>query len=204
MALAFHPLEQKEVREEKMKKALVLSSIFLLMTGRVGNVFAGEFKAGLYASYCALTDSIYREIYGDGGVAFGGSLSYDVLKKFELRAEFHSFQKTGKMTLTQEDVILTLTPIILGMRFRILGQKVSPYIGAGLGTLLYKEKLPGRLEQVSERATSLHFEGGSYVNLKPRLLLDLNIRYSRAPTQPFSEKIQLGGLRAGIGIGYSF
>ena len=187
-----------------MKKVLVLSGIFLLMTGRVGSVFAGGFKVCLHASYYALTDSISKEIYGGGGGLLGGSLSYDFLKKFELRAEYNYFHKTGKMTLTQEDVTLTLTPIILGMRFRILGQKVSPYIGAGVGTLPYKEKLPERLEHVSERATSLHFEGGGYVNLKHRLFMDLNIRYAWAPTQPFNEKIQLGGVRAGIGIGYSF
>ena len=186
-----------------MKKGLVLSGILFLMTGGVGSVFAGGFKACLHTNYYSLTDPIFKDIYGSGGMMFGGSLSY-VLKKFELRAEYNYFHKTGKMTLTQEDVTLTLTPIILGMRFRILGQKVSPYIGAGVGTLPYKEKLPERLEHVSERATSLHFEGGGYVNLKHKLFMDLNIRYAWAPTQPFSEKIQLGGVRAGIGIGYSF
>jgi len=187
-----------------MKKALVLFSVFFLMMGLVGNAFAGEFKACLHTNYYALTDPIYKDVYGSGGMMFGGSLSYDFLKKFELRAEYNYFQKTGKMTFIKEDVTLTLTPIILGVRFHILDKNVSPYIGAGLGILLYKEKLPERLEQVSEKTISYHFEGGSYLNLTQKLFIDLNIRYALAPTQPFNEKIRLGGLRAGIGIGYTF
>ena len=53
------------------------------------------------------------------------------------------------MTFTEEDVTLTLNPIILGVRYRILDKNISPYLGAGLGTLLYKEKLPERLDPSS-------------------------------------------------------
>ena len=187
-----------------MKKALVLLGVFFLLAGLGNNAFAGEFKICLHTNYYAPTDPIYKDVYGSGGMMFGGSLSYAFLKKFELRAEYNYFQKNGQMTFTEEDVTLTLNPIILGVRYRILDKNISPYLGAGLGTLLYKEKLPERLEQVSEQTMSFHFEGGIYLNLTQKLFIDLNFRYALASAKPSNEKIQLGGIRAGIGIGYAF
>jgi opacity protein-like surface antigen len=68
----------------------------------------------------------------------------------------------------------------------------------------YKENVPERLGDVSESTTGFHAEVGSYLDVMRGFFLDLNIRYLKATVEPFDEKINLGGLRVGLGFGYRF
>ena len=47
-------------------------------------------------------------------------------------------------------------------------------------------------------------ETGVYFKFMTKVHVDLNLRYISANTKSFDQEIQLGGFRAGIGIGYTF
>jgi opacity protein-like surface antigen len=176
------------------------------MMGLSHFALAEGFKVGLSFNHYSPQDSIYKDIYGKGNLMLGGSLSYEIktIIKLELRAEANYFQDKGEMTATKEEISFTLVPIAVGLRFRVIDKKVSPYLGAGVDFCSYKEKLPERFEQVSELKVGFHVETGSYLNLTKRFHIDLNVRYVKVDANPFDETIKLGGLRAGIGIGFSF
>lgn len=188
-----------------MKKIIVLFTGLFIFMSLSHPAFSQRFKAGGALNYYTVTDSIYKDIYGSGNLMFGGSLSYEVLKKLEIRAEANYFKQKGEMTISQEDITLTIMPIVLGARIRFIElNKLSFYLGAGIDFYSYKEELPDRFEDVSESTTGYHLEAGTYLNIFQRVYLDVNFRYIKADTKLFDETIKLGGIRTGIGIGLQF
>jgi opacity protein-like surface antigen len=167
--------------------------------------FAEGFRIQGSLYYYSVGDSIYKDTYGKGTFMLGGSLSYKVVQKFELRAEANYFQDKGEMTFTKEDITFSVLPIVLGLRIQFMKiKKLSPYFGAGIDIYFYKENLPDRYEDVSDSTTGFHVEVGTYITVTKRFYFDVNVRFIKADAKPFDEKIKLGGIRAGIGIGLSF
>jgi len=164
---------------------------------------AGALRVGGSIGYYSVADSIYKDTYGSGNFIYGGSLSYDLLRNLEIRGEVGYFKDKGEMTLTQEEINFSMIPVVIGMRVKLVKiKKLSPYLGAGVDFCSYKER--SRLGDTSESTVGFHIEGGSYIALGQRFHIDLNLRYVKADAQPFDETIQLGGWRAGVGVGYSF
>jgi len=166
---------------------------------------SGSVRVGASVNYYAVSDSNIKSIYGSGNSMVAGFLSVGLFRKIELGAEANYFRAKGKMTLTEEEISLVLMPFVLRARYRIADfGRFSPYFGAGLAYFSYKENLPSRLGNVSETAVGELGEAGCYCQFGKRLFLDVNVRYIICETKPFEESIKLGGLRAGLGIGYIF
>ena len=183
-------------------KILVLT--FLLIVTLAFSAQAEMFRAGFNVDYYSVKDSLFQDIYGSGNLMFGASLSFNLVWKIELRAEANYLQSTGHMTASQEELKFTLMPFVIGARVKVLEKKLSPYVGFGVNICSYKEDYPERFEGVSESVTGFHFEIGSYFNLPRNFYADINIRYIKLDAEPYDEVIELGGLRAGFGIGYRF
>jgi hypothetical protein len=188
-----------ELRNTKLT-ILVLLFIFSLSLPASAQIF----KAGCNVNYYSIKDSIFQEAYGTGNLMYGASLSLNLVWKIEVRAEANYFQDKGDMTATQEDITFTLIPLVIGARIRIFEKKFSPYLGFGMDICSYKEDYPERFEDVDEKATGFHVEIGTYFYLPRKFYADINVRYTKLDVSPFGEIIELGGLQAGVGIGYRF
>ena len=188
-----------------MKKVSFILTVLIVLVGLSHYSFAENFKLGGLFNYYAAADSILKELYGNGGLMIGGSLSYEPIKLLEIRGEANYYQAKGNMSFTQEDITFTIIPIVLGLRVWIVEvPTLRPYIGAGFNFYFYKEELPDRFEDISESTTGVHLEGGTYFHLAKMIYLDFNVRYSFATAKSSYEDIKLGGLRTGIGIGIRF
>jgi hypothetical protein len=185
----------------KYAKYAIVAAFTALLTP---SAFSGLIKAGVTAGYYMPADSVLKEIYGKGGLMIGGFASYEPIRKIEIRGEYNYFRAKGEMTLMHDPIVLTLTPIVIGARYRLLSGKICPYLGAGIDFMSYKEELPERMGNVSDSTTGFHAEGGIYLNLISALFIDLNVRYVSAELMSFGEKVKLGGIRAGVALGYSF
>ncbi|MDH4220279.1 MAG: porin family protein [Candidatus Aminicenantes bacterium] len=162
-------------------------------------------KVGGSVNYYTISDSLFKDLYGNGHFMFGGYMSFEIFEKYEIRGEANYFRDTGEMPITQEEIKFTFVPIVLGIRYRILKVSIiSPYLGAGVDFISYKEDVPDRFEDVSESTTGYHVEAGSYINMTGRFYIDLNFRYIKADVEPFDETVKLGGFRAGLGFGIAF
>jgi|Deesub1362B_J571_1020462.scaffolds.fasta_scaffold03296_3 outer membrane protein W len=187
-----------------MKKRIILFILSNLLIFP-GLLLAESIKIEGCLNYYSISDSIYKDIYGSGNIMFGGSVSYEVINKLELRAEINYYQDKGEMTLTKEEITFTIIPIVFGMRYQLIKNKnFNPYFGGGLSYYTYKEDLPPRFEDVSDSTLGYHIEGGGYFNLVKGVYINLNIRYIIADAKSEEETIKLGGFRAGMGIGYNF
>jgi len=174
---------------------ITLSSFSLALGLRIGGT----------VNYYVVEDPVFKDTYGQGNIMYGLFLGFEVTRRFELRAEANYFQDKGEMTLTKEEISLTLKPVILGLRLRLIDVGlVSLYLGGGAGFYSYTENLPDRFEDISDSTIGYHGEGGVYVSLVPKFFLDVNVRYSIANAEPFEETAKLGGFRAGVGFGLSF
>jgi opacity protein-like surface antigen len=166
-------------------------------------VSAQGFRIGLSLGYQFVTDSIYKNTYGTGFLTFGGFLSYDLPKNFELRGEIDFSKDTGETTLTKEEITFSTVPVRIGIRIKLAEiTRLSPYLGAGIGVVFFKEK--ARIGDTSDSTFGYHLEGGCYVALGQRFRMDLNLRYVNADAKPFEETLKLGGFKLGIGGSYSF
>jgi len=186
-----------------MKKSILFLLALCLVSGFSYQCWAGSFKVGASVNYYAISDPIFKELYKSGGMMFGGFLSYSY-KMFELRTEFNTFQMNGNMSLTEEEIKFSMTPIVIGLRAGFLKRTVSPYLGGGITYCPYKEDLPARFEPVSESVIGFHFEAGSYFYLAKGLHLDFNVRYTNLNAESFEGDVKIGGIRAGLGVGYRF
>jgi len=183
-----------------MKKALQILP-FLLTFAQYSSA-AGIRVGGSIGPYF-VADSIYRDTYGSGSLIYAGSLSYDLSRHFEIRAEVGYFKDRGEMTLTREEINFSMIPLLIGVRAKSAGMgKFIPYLGAGVDFCSFKES--ARLGDTSGSSTGFQLEGGTYVAVGRGFFLDLNVRYVGVEAQPFEEKIKLGGWRLGVGVAYSF
>ena len=156
---------------------------------------------GLAVHYYSVSDSIYKNVYGDGGLMWGGHIDLGFWKGLELRGELNYFSDQGKLTVTDEVIRFQMMSYVFGLRYRLdKWAGIRPYLGAGIGGYSYSEELPNRFDDVKDSMPGYHAEGGMYIDLSRRLRLDLNIRYLKADTKPFEETIALGGIRVGVGF----
>jgi len=188
-----------------MRKFIHISFLMLFFIIST-QAFAQGFKAGVSLAYNSVNDSAFKDAYGTGNLMFGASLSADLAKKLELRAEINYFSAKGEMTLSEEEITYTLTPIVAGLRFRVIETKrISPYLGAGIDFCSYKEKVPERFGgDITGSKTGIHGEIGTYVHLSQKLQIDVNFRYLSAKTEVLDKERELGGIRAGVGVEYRF
>lgn len=190
-----------------MKKSVMMLFLFLLLIALSHPLVEGAIrvKVGCSVHYFVFKDSLFKDIYGTGGIILGAFLAYEPVKRLELRGEYNFFRTTGKMTISKEKLIFTLVPIILGVRFKVIDTKLlSPYVGIGIGKYYYREDYPERIEDAAESRAGYHAEIGANFKLMAKLQVDLNLRYIRASTNSFDQVVQLGGFKAGIAVGYTF
>ena len=132
------------------------------------------------------------------------SLAYG-FKRFEIRAEAGYFAATGAMTESGEELSFRMVPLFIGARYEILKGGLRPYLGAGLGSASYSEDYPERFEDVSGSSSVTYAEAGLYYSFLKGLHLDVSARWIGAKAETFNrETIDLGGLKYGIGVGYTF
>ena len=183
-----------------MKKATIILVTILISSSYS---YSQAFKVEGTLGYYAVADQLFKDLYGSGALMFGGSVSYDVLPELELRGEISYFKDKGTMTLTQETIELTIMPLVLGLRYKGFDfDNFALYLGAGLGSYQFKEE--ARIGDTSDSTLGYHAEGGLYIFLSRKVHFDVIVRYAWATAEPYDEKIELGGLNAGIGIAYVF
>jgi len=84
----------------------------------------------------------------------------------------------------------------------------NPSFGVSAGIdLFWRFQLIGEYNYLSDKGAmtiSGEEEAGTYIELNDNWRLDLNLRYVKAEIEPFIERIDLGGIKIGVEIGYKF
>jgi opacity protein-like surface antigen len=186
------------------KKWTILSAALLALILAAFPAQALTIKFGGSLGYRTVSDSLIKGIYKSGGIQAGGFIGLGLGQRLELRVEAGTFKLDGMMTGSDEKLTLCLMPVTAGVRFQFLNKALRPYLGAGGAFVKYEEKYPERIGNVSDSASGFYAEGGIYLHAGRRLFFDANVRYLSAKADALDGKVDLGGIRAGLGFGLRF
>jgi len=181
-----------------MKKLIIIIVTGFLLSGLAN---ASDVIVELKAHYLHPSEKAFRDIYG-GGMMYGGELSIGVWRGLEVWFGGSYFSKTGELTFTKEETKLEIYPIGGGLKYRLSTGIFDLYAGAGLNYYQYKESNP--LGDVSKGGVGYIGKIGSYVKVTGGFLIDFFVNYSYCKIKPADFKINIGGIEAGVGIGYKF
>lgn len=182
-----------------MRMKIGFGLVLLLLTG---TVFAGSFSIQAKASYFLPSDDYFKSIYGKAPT-YGAKIGLDIWKGLGLWVDAEFYSKTGKTTMTAETTKLQLVPISAGLRFLFMHAKnFSPYLGGGVGYFQYKETNP--IGTVSKGDVGFVVQAGVMLKLGRVVFVDFQGSYSSCKVSPAGVEAELGGIKAGLGLGVAF
>jgi hypothetical protein len=182
-----------------MKKAIVVvMAVFFLSSLSLSN--KGALEANLGYFYPAFEEA-FLDIYG-GGLTYGGDLTINVWRNLGIWFGVSSFSRAGKLTFTKEETQLSLVSFVLGANYTFFTSPVSLYAGLGARLMSYKES--NVLGEVKDLGLGIEAKVGIYKKILAGFFADLFVGVSFCGMQPADFKINVGGIEAGIGIGYEF
>jgi hypothetical protein len=147
------------------------------------------------------SEKSFKDIYGEG-VAIGGEIDIKLWKFIDLWLIGNYYSKKGHLPFTKEETKMTLIPIGGGPKIRFQSGITNIYIGLGPVFYVYKEKNP--IGVAKGTGTGIIGQAGCYFNIIDGLLFDVSVNYSYCSVKPQKLKADLGGIQAGLSLGYEF
>jgi hypothetical protein len=181
-----------------MKRAFFLV-LFLVLYGCFA--FSTNFTVELKGAYLNPSGKDFREIYGSG-MTCGGEIGIGVNKSLDFWAGANYFSKKGQLTFSKEGTELNIIPFGGGIRYKILDGTIRPYVGMGVNYYQFKESNP--IGEISKGGLGYLGKIGGLLKVARGPMVDLFLEYSYCKLKPADFEINIGGIQAGIGIGYGF
>lgn len=182
-----------------MKKKIIMTVV--IMTCLSGFIYAENFSIEVKGSYFNPSEAVFKDIYG-GGFKLGGELTIGILKNLQLWFEGSYFSQNGELTYTKEETSLQIIPLGGGLKYKLKAGILSLYGGAGINYYQYKES--NILGEVSKSGIGYVGKIGVIVKIFKGTFLDLLGEYSYCKMTPAAFSINIGGIAAGIGLGFEF
>jgi opacity protein-like surface antigen len=152
----------------------------------IGFLGFGQFS---YARFAA-QDSFQAVMGQAAGQFFGGGAEVRVGSGLFLNASVERFTDTGQRVVVADGQVfglgipdtITLTPMTVTTGWRFAHDRATPYVGAGIGRILYKEesKFVDASDNINTRFTSYHMLGGVEFR-NGWLATAFEVEYSRVP-----------------------
>jgi opacity protein-like surface antigen len=181
--------------------------IFLLLL-TFGPLQSAEWIAELRAGYFYPTSKKFREIYRQGGPEGEVEVSKSFSENWIGWGNINYFQRSGRSKGFHDRTTIRMLPLSLGLKYQFqFCNCFSPYIGAGVTYTFLNVKNAAHFvkRHVSREGFGFVLKSGVNINLSEDFLLDLFLDYYYQDVR-FHDKhrVEVGGLRTGIGLGYRF
>jgi len=194
--------------ENQLKKNIIILCIGITLIST--SVFAGNTRSRLIAKYAQFQNSepIFKEIQGHHK-SYGGELSIGLSTLVDIWFSAMYSNYNLKPSSIDPGPSISLIPIELGLKFKLPIQFFTPYIGGGMVYTRYVE---------SHGGTDLNLNGLGYCGQMGLVfpsctgkacstslfVIDIFINYSVCRINSPPVNLDTGGLRIGIGWGFSF
>ena len=184
----------------KRKKFFPVVIIFLLLS--VHSSLLSQIRLKTKLLYFIPSEETFREIYGPGLMG-GGEIEAGLVKNINIWLEFNYLKKTGKLSITNEKTSLQIIPILLGIKYNFIFNKIiHPYIGLGGGCFFYNEANP--IGKVEKNNFAWIAKTGAIIYLNRLFFIDTLLEYSSCHVNPAGIEVNLGGLMMGVSFGVVF
>ena len=165
---------------------------------------AERFKIGPYAGYFRPGDQLFREVYGNGYVIYGGRFGVGIIEGISFWLSYSRYRAVGQTTFTHERTTITLNPINASFRFNLDIGFFRPYAAAGFTYLTFRED--SAIGSVRDNGQNLSADLGFEIRFSPRVFWDIGARFEHIKVKAGSSDvpINLGGLQFGTSFYISF
>lgn len=161
-------------------------------------------KIGPYVGLYAPQNDVFKEVYGSIGAVYGGRLGVRVWRGIYAGFSLARYKVTGQTTVTEEETVLTLTPLSAFLRLALSLKSVKPYAGIGYTYMMFNEE--SVIGDTKGHGNNFSLEAGFEFKMGRNFYLDFGARFDQIYVQPgdLEEKIDLGGLQVGLALLVSF
>jgi hypothetical protein len=161
-----------------------------------------EVRAGGYYS----EDHLYKRIYREWSPDFAIEISKTFCTHWMLWVNGDLITKKGHSLDLGNDTRIWIRDLSFGFKYLFTpGNFASPYLGFGInGAYVHVRNSSSFISSpVSKAGVGAVLKTGLYTYLTPCLYLDLFVDFVYQPVRMVSWR-QLGGVKPGVGLGYSF
>lgn len=185
------------------KTALFLACLF----AGTGVAAAQTWEAGLTGGYRTIKDSTLRAVYGNGFV-YAPYLSLAVSPSLRVGAEYEAgYTKDAKIGIFQDPSTLDVRGFHFFLQYGERVGRVQPFLKLGVGVFAYKLDIQTptlSANKVDSTDVSFFVGAGLHTRLNRFLFFSGELKYVALWADPFDDQVDLGGLRALLGIGLNF
>ncbi len=185
-----------------MKKNILFLTVIILFSVTLLHAGSGDsFRITGMANYFQPSDEYFKNIYGSE-LTYGGEIGIKLWKWISLWSAADFYTKKGQTTFSEEETDIQIIPIFGGLMFQFTNSSFRPYTAFGIGYFQYKETNP--IGTVEDGDLGYVIQAG--IRFKPidLLFLDFKTSYSFCQVKPADIEADLGGFRAGFGLGLEF
>jgi len=161
----------------------------------------GRHDINVKVNYFFPSEHKFQEIYGQS-LSFSGEMNLQLWKSFYLWLIGSYYDQEGSLPSTRERTEMTLIPLGGGVKLKFRAGNVSPYIGFGPVVFIYRESNPIGIAKGTR--TGFIGQAGFNVKISGSLFFDISVNYSYCKVKPQNIEADIGGIQAGLGIGYLF
>jgi hypothetical protein len=187
-----------------MKHTIRAAAAILALLSVAGGAWGAGVTATLKGGYFAPTNEVFREVY-KGGPVFGLDLAVPVGGVFRIWAGAELFNRSGQLTLSEEETKVRIIPLYLGLRCEFGRKGLRPYLGAAAAYFLFREE--NVLGTVSDSGLGVLAQAGVLMRLGGPVWLDLHAGYRGCTLKTDGEdplEAKLDGLHGGLGLAFRF
>lgn len=192
-----------------MKKLAIMAICLMVVqvTFAAGPLDSKTFSISAGAGSRTFSDGLFKDVYDGTPITINVDLAYKFYKTVEAFIHTDMLSTDGKLTLTNEDTTLKITPLEAGIRYLLeiqkgKTQKIYPYIGAGVGMYMIKEE--NIIGTFDESKFGFFAEGGLRVYITGSIFVDAKLKYVNISIDTTTGVSNLGGLAYMGAIGISF
>jgi len=142
-----------------------------------------------------------RDVY-ENGLFYGAGLNFGIWEFAELWIAQKYFSKKITDEVTGEKRRINLIPLEGGLKFRLNKGIVNPYLGIGASYYQYKEI--NLAEEIKDKGIGYVGLAGVFFKLNGGLIFDIHAHYSFCLVSSGKDKLNVGGLYIGAGLGFEY
>jgi hypothetical protein len=185
-----------------MKKT---AAILILLLAGAGVSPAQTWEADVNGGYRTLKDEALRGIYGNGYVVTP-TLSVAVSKSLRVGAEYETgFSRNAEIGLFNDPSTLKIGGGHLFLQYGERKGRVQPYLKVGMGLFSYQfdvERPALSPLHITNNDVSFFFAGGLRLVIIKNVFGTAEFKYAALWVDSYDDKVDLGGLRLLLGIGF--
>lgn len=185
---------------------LAMKRVFIILLFLFNLLCAENISIQFRVGHFRPSSHLFRNIYHNGGIEYEGELNYEYVPNNTLWLNINSFERKG-VTENDEETKIQLHPVSGGIKQLIpFSSYMNFYIGLGSCCTFMQVKGKSLFLDEREHKHSWGFVGksGIMLLLSKSFFVDLFADYYYTQITFDEQKRNLGGLRAGIGVGLLF